>query len=823
MKKYLSIVLAAAASVIKAADYSAYVLPDTDSHLIYQPAANANRVPDFSHVGYKGGTVPIPAVPVKATVSPVNGDDAATIQAAINQVSALPLDATGFRGAVLLTAGEYQISNSIAIKASGVVLRGVGDSPTTGTRLRATGTSRRTLIQITGTGSRSIVSGTTRNLVGKYIPVGARSFQLDSTSGLAVGHTVIVRRPSTQNWINDINMDLLDNPWTAGSKDLYFDRVITRIEGKWITVDAPLCNAFESKYGGGTIYRYTWSGRIQNVGVESIYGFSDYASSTDENHSWAFLSLANVQHAWVRDITAQYFANNAVLINGGAQCVTVENSRCLDPISVIDGGRRYSFSNQGGELCLFKDCYARKGRHDFVLGASVPGPNAFVDSQADTAYSDTGPHHRWSAGCLFDNITVNGNTIDAENRGNLGTGHGWAGANMVFWNSTANGYRVQNPPTAQNWLIGSLGSILGPGSYAVGPAPAGTYDSHGTNVFPSSIYYAQLQERLANPGVAYREYWLGDIDNCTRDGVADDVYVDPTWRSQVDAATAQPLDGFDVLAGNHWLPFTFLFNVAANERVVRATLTLGLRATGGLPTNDVICVDSLTTAFSFSNLAWTPIPTAGTTARVLDLNGLLALLQDGKLNVAINDDTSIDWAVLNLQVAPILSGPTATLYPVADAFVRDGSYSNTNYGASTILTTKKSSPGYNRDAYLRFDLTGVTGTVVHAKVRLTPTSVGQTGIENGAAFVAHDNWAETTITWSNRPSSQNTLATWTPQLGKPVEFHLTPQALEALASDKKLSLRVYSLDDVGGPGNVDYGAREQNATANRPQLIIRTQ
>ena len=114
-----------------ATNLSAWAFPGVSGRMIHQPDALGNRVPDYSGVGYMGGTVPIPNVPAKATISPVAGDDGANIQAAINSVKLLSLDTNGFRGAVLLTAGDYQISNSITIDASGIVLRGVGDGSDT--------------------------------------------------------------------------------------------------------------------------------------------------------------------------------------------------------------------------------------------------------------------------------------------------------------------------------------------------------------------------------------------------------------------------------------------------------------------------------------------------------------------------------------------------------------------------------------------------------------------------------------------------------------------------------------------------------------------
>jgi len=114
-------------------------------------------------------------------------------------VQAFAPDVNGWRGVVFLNAGEYQLASTVAINASGVVLKGAGDSPTTGTRLRATDPRQYNVISIDGSGSRSTVSGTTHNLTQKLVPAGARTFQVDSTTGLAVGHTVMVKRPSTAN------------------------------------------------------------------------------------------------------------------------------------------------------------------------------------------------------------------------------------------------------------------------------------------------------------------------------------------------------------------------------------------------------------------------------------------------------------------------------------------------------------------------------------------------------------------------------------------------------------------------------------------------
>jgi autotransporter-associated beta strand protein len=827
-----------------ATNLSAWAFPGTSGRMLYRPDALGNRVLDYTAAGYKGGTVPIPDVPVKVTRSPVAGDNGAHIQAAVNHVKTLPLDANGFRGAVLLTAGEYPIAGSITIDASGIVLRGVGDGAS-GTILRAAGTGQRALVRVTGSGSASTVSGTTHNITNTYVPVGARSINVSGTSGLAVGDRVFVRRIATDQWIQDLGMDLLgpgsggkpdDVPWTASTYHLDYDRTITRIEGTRVTVDAPIPCAIEAKYAGGTIRKFTWAGRIQNVGIEDIRGVSDFnpaitstvgaspAYPADEDHAWILIQFNTVENAWVRRVTSQYFGYACVALNSGTRAVTVQDCRSLDPVSIITGSRRYAFVLAGAQLSLVQNCYTHKDRHQFVTQARTMGPNVLVDDWSDTAYSDAGPHHRWGTGALWDQVTVNGHNLNVQNRGNSGTGHGWAGANEVVWNCAATGgFIVQNPPGARNWLIGSIGTIR-TGTMWVGPHDPGTYDAHGANVFPNSLYFAQLQDRLAAPNLQTREYWLGDIDQFqTASPTGEVVTVDTYWRATVQAAAGgASVNGFDIVTNNQWVPFTFNFALAPGERVVGGSLALALRAASSAAGNDALYLDSLANSNSIASLGWLPIGTGtNTTVRVLDLADHLPLLADGQLNLALQNDTGIDWALLEIQVAPAIIALTNVWPPVADAYVRGGTYASSNYGSDTTLVVKEdSSADVRRRAYLRWDLGGVGGEVLHARVRLTPVSVGTNGLENGVTLAANDAWQEATVTWNNQPGGGKRFATWIPAAGQPVEFAVTPQVQTALNGNRQLSLQVFSLKNVGGPGLATYASCEHPDPAFRPQLIL---
>jgi hypothetical protein len=76
------------------------------------------------------------------------------------------------------------------------------------------------------------------------------------------------------------------------------------IDGSAITVDVPLANSFEQRYGGGTVQAFSFSGRIRNVGVENLRAESDFDWDTDEDHSWDFVSINRTEDAWVRQTTA---------------------------------------------------------------------------------------------------------------------------------------------------------------------------------------------------------------------------------------------------------------------------------------------------------------------------------------------------------------------------------------------------------------------------------------------------------------------------------------------------------------------------------------
>jgi len=365
--------------------------------LKYVPDALGNSVVDFSYAGYKASEVEISSPPVKFLLSPGKQDDGAAIQAAIDAVSKLPLDKNGFRGTVLLQAGNYHLRKSIRIHSSGIVLAG-----SKGTVLMGEAIDREPLINVKGINDKT-PSAETR-FVDAYVGVGTTHFTLEQTSGFVVGDEVTIRRPSTLAWIKLLGADhfgggVTATGWKPGERDLFFERKITAIDGNKITIDHALTTAIDSNYGGALISKYAWKGRISNCGVENLTLVSSYAAANpkDEDHCWNAINMENMEDGWVRRINFKHFAGAAVAVQSSARRITVEDCISKEPVSEIGGQRRYSFTTSGQQT-LFQRCYAENGYHDFSVGFCAPGPNAFVQCHSSLPYSFSGTIDSWASG-----------------------------------------------------------------------------------------------------------------------------------------------------------------------------------------------------------------------------------------------------------------------------------------------------------------------------------------------------------------------------------------------------------------------------------------
>jgi len=464
------------------------VAADKGGKLTYAISPKGDRIPDYSYAGYMASEREIPNVPVKVTVPLTPGDATLRIQSALDYVATLPQNAEGIRGAVLLDKGTYRLNGRLVINASGVILRGSGKG-TNGTTLIAAGTDRETFIKIKGKNDRHKEKEV--KITDAYVPVNAFTFHAPSAN-LKVGDKIIVHRPSTQAWLDQLKVNSFGGglgalAWKPGQREIYWDRNVVAVNGDQVTIDAPITTALDTAFGGGFVAKYDWPGRIAQVGIENLNleSFYEIANPKDENHCWEAITIDNATDSWVRQVNFSHFAGSAVFVLNTSNRVTVEDCKSIAPVSEIGGQRRNTFLTMGGQT-LFQRLNSEKGYHDFATGYCAPGPNAFVQCTAVQPYSYSGSIDSWASGILFDIANIDAQALSYKNLEQDEQGAGWNAANSVVWNCTAAKIDCYQPPTAQNWSFGSWAQFGGDGYW----------ESSNSTIAPRSFFYAQLNNRL---------------------------------------------------------------------------------------------------------------------------------------------------------------------------------------------------------------------------------------------------------------------------------------------------------------------------------------
>ncbi len=465
-----------------------FALQVKNDRITYVNDSRGNRILDFSYCGYQNSTQDIPAVRTAVFVPYQAGDNTARIQRAIDYVSSLKPDASGFRGAVLLDKGEFQLSGSLRIATSGVVLRGTDKKQTV---LLKKGVDRGSLIYVEGLDD--VTTKDSLAVLSSYVPVNSLTLEVASGTSLRKGDRVMITRPSSKDWIASIGCDIYGGGisalgWKEGDTDLTWDRTVTAVNGNQVTVDAPLTVALDSKFSASFVTPYQWNGRIQNSGVENLTLASDYNKQypKDEDHCWTGVSVENAENCWVRRVDFRHFAGSAVIVQRTGARITVEDCISTEPVSEIGGMRRCTFHTQG-QLTLFQRCYSEQGIHDFAAGYCAPGPNAFVQCDSYESLGFSGSIDSWACGLLFDVVNIDGHNLSFMNLGQDKNGAGWNTANSLFWQCTAAEIDCYTPAAdAPNRAYGCWAQFSGDGEW----------DESNNHVQPRSLFYAQLAERL---------------------------------------------------------------------------------------------------------------------------------------------------------------------------------------------------------------------------------------------------------------------------------------------------------------------------------------
>lgn len=294
---------------------------------------NGDSVPDFSRVGYRWGDMEIPEYKVVTVLeAPEDGSDAtAMIQAAI--------DAHKGPGAVLLKAGKYNVSGTIKLNKSNLVLRGEGDS----TIIYGTGKEQRTLVEFGNKGKRELNDDRKSIITGDYTPVGQMYVTVDEPELFKIGDRVVVSYFMNDDWIHEIKMDQIPQnqkgnvkQWTAEEFKFYWERIITDIQGDRIYLENPIVQGLDPKYGTAHLMLCSWD-RISESGVENLVFDTEFDPSVmtertashrkgdpymaDEEHAWLAIKVGPAEHCWIRGVKSYHMGFGLARLATGVRVI----------------------------------------------------------------------------------------------------------------------------------------------------------------------------------------------------------------------------------------------------------------------------------------------------------------------------------------------------------------------------------------------------------------------------------------------------------------------------------------------------------------------
>ncbi|MDB5296199.1 MAG: C-terminal target protein, partial [Phycisphaerales bacterium] len=193
----------------------------------------------------------------------------------------------------------------------------------------------------------------------------------------------------------------------------------------------------------------------------------------------------------------------------------------------------------------------------------------------------------------------------------------------------------------------------------------------------------------------------------------------------------------------------------------------------------------------------------------------------------VDGPDSFTVTLVDDDAAPPQTVPTSvSVRAAADAFGKDGSFANTTFGSNAALEVRRSSiAGNQREAYLRFDLSGVApaSQVSAAALRLYGRLSEAGSVTVGLYPVASTTWTEGGLTWNNRPAAGATAIvtrTLTSTANAWVEFDLTSylkQQKAAGAASVSVALKATNYTTP----NLTFASDE--AAADRPELRVTQQ
>lgn len=498
---------------------------------------------DFSYAGYQRGEIEIPRREgpiIDVTAAPYLADASGQTDATGALQTALDAAAKQAGGAVVyMPAGTYQIQPpegqdaALRVEGDNVVLRGAGTDKT----FLVNGSYQMRNKSVIRVKAAQAAWWYTEAKGGNFaeaaadIPGGSLEIPVKDIEPLKVGDAVVVRNDPTEAFIAEIGMT---GKWTAKNlkgRALVFVRRITAIDpaSKIVTLDVP--TRYDLLLRDGTKIVKLGGHQITETGLEDFsignrehpgegWGEEDHGvegTAAYEVHQSHVITFASAENCWMRRVNTFAPRGNAAGVHILSNGAKFERSR---NVTFIDcdwrhaqykggGGNGYLYTFQGND-CLVRDSHAEGGRHNFDFGFMSASGNVIHNCVSKDGRMASDFHMLFSVANLLDNITCDGDFLEARYRPYGGSPeHGVTTSQSVFWNTKGERYiaspfefngKTHDRPQVLVWseqydhgyVIGTRGPAdkVKTTNFVEG-------EGRGDTLEPASLYADQLKRRLA--------------------------------------------------------------------------------------------------------------------------------------------------------------------------------------------------------------------------------------------------------------------------------------------------------------------------------------
>jgi len=495
---------------------------------------------DFSYAGYRyGRPVPqqVPGDVVDVTDPPYRADPSgerdatAAIQAAIDDVG----DAGG--GTVHLPAGTYLLDPpedsraALHVADDGVLLRGEGPDRTRLVTASASGMRQAPLVLVAPERERQYWDDSEESAADvvpltRDVTTPTRTLHVADPEPFAVGDWVVLKADTTRAWLREHPVDE-DEEWDEGTLGaLVYHRRVTAVDAAAGTVEVDVPTRYPMLRRDG-LRLHHHPAPVQDSGVAHLAvgmaqsersgldeeDFDRRGSAGRQVHQAAAITFNNVVHGWVDDVRSVRPPGNdddVHLLSVGvyvrdARQVTVQGTDLRHPQYRGAGGNGYLYHLMGSDT-LVRDAHAEGGRHNYLVQGVQATGNVVLDSRSVDGERASELHRHLSAANLFDNLAVDGDTLEMRYR-DVST-HAHSATESVMWNvageDCTRGRLAVSQQLGWGYVVGTSGSgdcarVENPGGDHTEPRDWLEHVGDGERLEPRSLYLDQLARRTGSP------------------------------------------------------------------------------------------------------------------------------------------------------------------------------------------------------------------------------------------------------------------------------------------------------------------------------------